>query len=297
MMALAGLPICILDLETERSAEDCRHCGQAENVHIRAPMIGDHPGVLRCFAGSTGPGFQALGWGNKAALGLNIGCYYDYRDSRMHWFDVHTLSDTMQHFVHTQPLLVSFNGIAFDFVLMRGLLRQEAERIRLNDTSTGIFARARGEDLTVDQAADYAQELVDLCDAFKALCATSYDILAEIWQVDPARKFEHGLNSLDVISRANGCGGKLSHGAEAPRRWARGEYAYVLNYCQDDVLKTKLLFEQIVETGLITRGDGYPIGLPAPMLPGDDQEPPEPVPLWAPEDGFNPLEDAPRYVP
>jgi hypothetical protein len=129
---------------------------------------------------------------------------------------------------------------------MRGLLRQKATSVQSpggNDT-------------------EWALELSRLCDSFKDLCATSYDILAEIWTIDPSRRFEHGLNSLDAISRVNRLGGKLSHGAEAPRRWANTEYAHVLNYCQDDVLKTKALFEQIMETGTILRGDGRPIVLP-----------------------------------
>lgn len=260
--------IIVLDLETARSAESCRHCGQSAGEHVRAPMIGGHPGVLRCYAGSTGPGFQELGWDNKAALGLSIGCYYDYGDARYHFFDVPTLAETMRHLVDRQPLLVSFNGIAFDFALMRALLRHQAEQVRLGDTSTGIFARSRGEDITIDQAADYAQKLVDLCDAFKTLCSQSYDILAEIWRVDPTRKFERGLNSLDAISRANGLGGKLSHGAEAPLRWARGEYAHVINYCQDDVHKTKALFERICEGEPLLRGDGQPITLPLPLGEG-----------------------------
>lgn len=250
--------ISVLDLETAKSAEDCRHCGQAEEGHVRAPMIGGHPGVLRCYAGSTGPGFQAIGWENKAALGLSIGCYYDYADTRCHFFDVHTLEETMRHLVQRQPLLVSFNGIAFDFPLMRGLLRQEAERIRLNDVPPGQEVR------TVDHAAEKAQALVDLCDAFKTLCATSYDILAEIWKADPTRKFEPGLNSLDVIATANGLGGKLSHGAQAPRDWQAGRYAQVCNYVMDDVYKTAALFEMICEGKPILRGDGLPITLPWP---------------------------------
>ena len=107
-----------------------------------------------------------------------------------------------------------------------------------------------------------AQDLRELCDTFKTLCATSYDILHEIWRVDPARKFEAGLNSLDAISQANGLGPKLSSGAQAPRDWQAGRYAQVIEYCMDDVWKTKALFERICAGEPILRGDGQPIVLP-----------------------------------
>ena len=240
----------ILDLETARSADDCRHCGQSqdaheENLYTGTPLV--CPGEYELPIGTPLPQFEAIGWNNKPALGLSIGAYWDYQDSRIHWFDEHTLAATVQLFVQRQPLLVSFNGIGFDFPLMRGLLRRQAEH---NGALSGIE--------------EPLPWLVALCDTFKAQCATSYDLLAEIWKVDPDRKFERGLNSLDAIAQANGLGAKLSHGAQAPRDWAAGRYADVLNYCADDVYKTKMLFEQIVEYGEILRGDGEPIALPAP---------------------------------
>lgn len=244
--------IIVLDLETAKSADDCWHCGQGREAHTNLTadfLLRSTQAVLSCGKGNTTV-FEPLGWGNKATLGLSIGCYYDYSDSRMHWFDAHTLEETLTHFVQTQPLLVSFNGIAFDFPLMCDILRLGADA--MNSPGHGGDAQS------------YAARLCALCDTFKDLYAASYDILAEIWRADPARKFTRWLNSLYAIAQANGLGGKLSHGAEAPRRWARGEHAHVLNYCQDDVLKTKALFEQIVETGVIKRGDGLLIGLSAP---------------------------------
>lgn len=221
--------IVVLDLETAKSADDCKHCGATARQHTLTTEY-------HCET------FEEIGWDNKAALGLSIGCYFDYRDSHIHWFDIHALEETMQKFVETQPLLVSFNGKSFDFPLMQACLTQ---------------------------IPNYPNWVVDrgiLEQNWQDLCAASYDILAEIWKVDPRSKFTRGLNSLNAISRANGLGDKLSHGAEAPRRWARGEYAHVLNYCQDDVLKTKALFEQIVTIEKILRGDHKPIILRSPFL-------------------------------
>jgi hypothetical protein len=224
---LAGANIVVLDLETARSADDCRLCGAASERHT--------PGV-------SGHAYEPLGWDRKVDLGLSIGCYYDYADDSLHWFDRVTLEATVRCLVTRQPLLVSFNGIGFDFPLMRGLLLRD-----------------------VEQYGPRERDLPGLCEQFQVLCAYSYDILAAIWQADPARKFERGLNSLGAISAANGYGTKALDGALAPRLWAQGRYAEVLNYCAGDVDKTRRLFEQIVATGQILRGDGRPLGLPPPV--------------------------------
>jgi predicted PolB exonuclease-like 3'-5' exonuclease len=144
--------------------------------------------------------------------------------------------------------MVSFNGIQFDFPLMRGILRRMLVEspLPISDPSQA--------------------DLNDLCNEFKSRAAQSYDILAEIWRVDPKRKFERGLNSLDAIAQANGLGAKLSNGAQAPRDWAAGRHADVVNYCADDIYKTMALFETICTTGQILRGDGKPIQLPIPAL-------------------------------
>ena len=244
---MAERHIVVLDLETAHSAEDCRHCGQPQTRHENLTAEGwpaGTPEVWKCRRDGTDL-FDPLGWGNKAALGLSIGCVYWYAGDRYEFFDVHTLAQTMRHVVDTQPLLVSFNGIAFDFPLMRGLLRQCAEALNDSDPGTAVW-------------------LEGICDAFQTLCATSYDLLAEIWQVDPARKFERGLHSLDAISQANGLGAKAMTGAQAPRLWQEGRYAEVLNYCQGDVRKTKALFELICAGKPILRGDGTPMTLPPP---------------------------------
>lgn len=258
-MNLTGQPICIIDLETARSADDCRHCGKDGMEHYA-------DGACEDWTGDRPPDtvhqFAPLGWNNTLALGLSIGCWFDYRDSRPHWFDEHTLEATMRHFVDTQPLLVSFNGIGFDFVLMWGLLRQHADEM-LEENIPDMSDEPPGSALARTKRQSTA--LVELCDAFKALCATSYDILAEIWRVDPDRKFGRSLNSLNALSQANGYGTKEMDGATAPRLWAQGRYAEVLNYCQGDVIKTRQLFEQIVDTGVILRGDRQPILLHNPF--------------------------------
>lgn len=129
-------------------------------------------------------------------------------------------------------------GVSFDFPLFRALLRQEAEQL-------GV------------------PELAVLCDQFKALCATGYDILQAVWQV-AGRSYERGLNSLDALCLANGLGQKTGHGAEAPRLWQQGRYAEVINYCQQDIVLTKALFELILtqQGTLKRRTDTITVALP-----------------------------------
>lgn len=246
-MDLDGLNIVVLDLETAISADDCRHCGKAEETHHSDGTCQSWEGFR---AQENARQFSPLGWNNKPALGLSIGCYYAYGDEQLHFFDRHTLAETMDGFVTSGCLLVSFNGIAFDFPLMRGLLRQEADTLRLSESAADLF---------------HSGTLVELCDRFKDLCSVSYDLLAEIWKVDPDGKFARGVNSLDAIAKANGLPGKAMTGAMAPHLWTQGRYAEVMNYCAADVAKTRWLFETVCRGQSILRGDGKPLVLPCPQ--------------------------------
>ena len=229
----------VLDLETAKSADDCQYCGKPESSHLSfADREICHPAVYPI--GST---FTPIGW-NKPALGLSIGCYYDSQDGIIHWFDVHTLQATVQHFVERQPLLASFNGVTFDFVLMRGLLRRHAETLPPEE----------------------AAPLIALCDTFKAHCAGSYDILAEVWKASPESRMAKGLNGLNSLAQANGLGGKTGSGVEAPRLWAAGRVAEVMNYCANDVYLTRALFDLVMLGEPIKRSDGSALLLPKPYM-------------------------------
>lgn len=228
---LEGQNILCLDLETAHSADDCRYCGHRERQH-------GTDGVANVTCPDGQHEFHAIGWNNHAALGLSIGCWFDYQDGLYHWFDPHTLEATMRLFLERQPLIVSFNGVGFDSQVMAALVPEPV-------TPDG------------EPASDFPA-------LWDGLWASSYDILARIWVVDPDNKFTPGLNRLGAISVANGYGAKEMDGAQAPRLWRAGHYAEVLEYCRSDVTKTKRLFEQIVQTGQLLRGDGKPIRLPLP---------------------------------
>lgn len=228
--------LIVLDLETLHSADDCEYCGVDMALH--------GPGDL-CATGKIG---RPLGWTHKAALGLSIGCYWDAESLRIHWFDDASLEATMRELVRRQPLMVSYNGIGFDFALMRAVLRERAA------SKAAESPLQRSPVLTLGV----------LCDQFTVLAARSYDILAEIWGVDPQGKFVKGLNSLDAVCAANGLVHKTGTGAQAPRDWQAGKWAQVLNYCQNDVYLTRDLFALLrAQDGTILRASG-PITLRRP---------------------------------
>lgn len=183
-----GLPICIVDIEVAHSPADV-----------------------------------PTGWNDKAALGLSIGAYYDYRDGLVHWFDRSVLAETVRSWVLDEVLLVSFNGIHFDFGVLAAVLF---------DAGDGALA----DDLTT-------------------LAANSYDILAEVWHIT-GRDYAKG-NSLDALCQVNNLGRKTGHGAHALRLWQEGRIAEVLNYCQNDVMLTKKLFELVAaQRGVLKRSAG-----------------------------------------
>jgi len=224
---LEGTNCIIFDTETKRSAQDCLRCGQEQGACV--PLPRDVPGSMHRF--------EPIGWDRKGVLGFSIGCFWDYQDQRLRFFDVWTLTETLQSWVDRQALLVSFNGETHDAPLLLASLQ------------------------------DGYDALQALSAAFYGLMLRGYDVLAAVWDADPLRKFGRGLNSLGALSVANGLGTKEMDGAMAPRLWAQGRHAEVANYVAGDVLKTKGLFELIVTQGSILRGDGLPLTLPRPLLP------------------------------
>ena len=66
-----------------------------------------------------------------------------------------------------------------------------------------------------------------------------YDILQEIWKVTGRCK----LGGLDGMCELNGIGGKTGHGALAPVHWQQGKIGNVIDYCCQDVMLTKKLFD------------------------------------------------------
>jgi len=84
--------VYVFDVECKYSADDCRHCGAQESQHLAAKACMAW-GEFRPL--ETVTQFEPLGWKNKSALGLSIGCAFSYDEQRIIWFDEHTLADIM----------------------------------------------------------------------------------------------------------------------------------------------------------------------------------------------------------
>lgn len=84
-----------------------------------------------------------------------------------------------------------------------------------------------------------------------------YDILREIWLSENLPETWVGTAQsgygLDDMALANGLGGKIGNGAEAPIDWQQGRLGKVITYCLDDVHKTLALYRIIQETGKLYR--------------------------------------------
>lgn len=178
--------------------------------------LDDHGMKRKCAPQSlSSPFYSKIGWDDHASLGLSIGCWYDYANDRYHYFDRSNLEATMHGFLARECLIVTYNGKTFDLPLM----------------ATVGFLQAPN---------------------WSSLSARSYDVLHEIWEADPTQHFQKG-NTLGAIAKTNGYGVKLESGAYAPELWRRGEHARVINYCTDDVWKTRMLFEQVCRGEAIRR--------------------------------------------
>lgn len=160
------------------------------------------------------------GWSNLLKLGLSIGCYFDYKYARFVWFDDNNIDKVIKHLVKRQPIIVSFNGDTFDFPLM------------------GKVFVSLGGDKNIEKS------FLDLT------AEKGFDIFTLIKRISKPVK---GAHNLDAICAANDCGKKRGDGAMAPKLWKNRKYAELFNYCQNDVIMTRLLFEKIVTNDYVVK--------------------------------------------
>jgi len=189
--------------------------------HVYGVLISMFEGLPICIVTT---GNTSLGVHSPADV-LSIGAYYDYRDGLVHWFDRYVLAETVRGWVWDEVLLVSFNGIGFDFAVVAAAL---------SDAGDGALAG----DLTT-------------------LAAQSDDFLAEVWHVtggDYAKR-----TSLSALCQAHNLDHKPGNGVHTPTRWCVGRIAKVLNDCQKDVMRAKKLFEMVATPrGVSQRQSIYP---------------------------------------
>ena len=156
------------------------------------------------------------GWHDHSGMGISVlGCY-NYATDEYRVFCEDNLHKFLE-LVDESDYVVGFNSARFDRKVVQAVLN-------CAESHADVFVRK------------------------------DYDILAEMWVssgLDPDKFYykTHGGFSLDDTCAANGLAPKRLNGALAPIMWQRGQRGTVIDYCLDDVIKTKKLFDAIMRDG------------------------------------------------
>ncbi|WP_157832906.1 ribonuclease H-like domain-containing protein [Thiolinea disciformis] len=161
------------------------------------------------------------GWKDFKNMGISVIGMYDYLDDRYRIF----CQDNFQAFAErldSARIVVDFNGYNFDKPLM--------------------------------EASGIPSLLLEGLDELEF--PYHYDILREIWKADGNDpdifdKNTHSGYGLDACAKANFDIKKTGHGAQAPIDWQEGRIGNVIDYCLNDVIITKRLFDRILKDGFI----------------------------------------------
>ena len=151
------------------------------------------------------------GWDDTHLMGISVACVYEYQSDRFRFYGT-TDREDLKNRLMLADRVTGFNTWNFDFPVIWGYSK-----------SQWIAA--------VD---------IDVRDTKELLKPRSNDLLRRIWiakDLDPDN-FDpktHGGVGLEAVTMQTLGVGKIGHGAEAPRQWARGEVLPVVTYCCDDV--------------------------------------------------------------
>lgn len=161
--------------------------------------------------GARDPGFDYCeGWHDHANMGISVIGAYDYFEDRYRVFCWDNFDEFFTLAAARAPL-VTFNGIGFDDKV-----------IACQPGCLGTF----------------------LPDAVR------YDLLREIWVAAGLSPTfggkSHGGFGLDAMAYENFGTRKTGNGALAPMLWQRGQIGKVVDYCLNDVLLTKMLYDRVL---------------------------------------------------
>lgn len=170
-------------------------------------------------------------WEDLENMGIACICAYDYLDDRYRVFMDDNIAE-FEKLLRNRKFLVGYNSDRFDNLLLE---------------ANSVSIKNRGPIKPEGQASLFADGSTEI---------KSYDILAEIWRsmgLDP-RIFNprtHGGTGLDVVAKANLGRGKIGNGANAAVLWQQGKKGEIVNYCLDDTMLTKSLFDLILKNGTL----------------------------------------------
>lgn len=144
------------------------------------------------------------GWASHDEMGISVGCAFDYRSMRYRVFMDDNIAELVDRLNEPDTLVVAFNHVGFDNKLLR---------------ASG-FALKPDNDLK-----NYDMMLVSKDGAGAA-----------------NEKFAKGFK-LDDHLKALGMPMKTGEGAIAPILWQEGKIGAVVDYCLNDVMVERMLFE------------------------------------------------------
>ena len=170
------------------------------------------------------------GWHDHAHMGISCLCAYDYVEDRYRVFMEDNLEDFFR-LCSKRELLIGFNNIRFDNLV-------------LNAHPFSLQMPIQDE--------------------------KCYDLLREVWVsagLGPTFVYPSHLGySLDAVCRRNNLGTKTGDGAMAPILWQRGNLGRVIDYCLNDIVLTKRLFDLAAAgSQIISPKDGRQLQLKHPL--------------------------------
>lgn len=159
------------------------------------------------------------GWRDFANMGVSVTGVYDYVDGRYRVFCKDNIAEFAK-LISERDLCVGFNSIPFDNELLK--------------------------------ASGWPYPLPEKC----------YDLLREIWAANnlgPEFNFKtHGGYGLDAVCEKNFGSRKSGEGALAPVLWQQGKIGAVIDYCLNDCLLEKQLFDAALRGDTIKNPKGGP---------------------------------------
>lgn len=158
------------------------------------------------------------GWASHDEMGISVGCAYDYRTGRYRVFMDDNLHELVDRLNEIATLVVAFNHINFDNKLLR------ATKIERSDKTIAV--------LKPDNELN------------------NYDMM-KISQAGAGKKDFKGF-SLDSHLQHLGLPLKTANGVLAPIWWQEGKIGAVVDYCLNDVMQERALFEHIIDNHYLT---------------------------------------------
>lgn len=165
------------------------------------------------------------GWASHDEMGISVGCAFDYRQMKYRVFMDDNIIQLVDRLNEPDTLVVAFNHINFDNILLRAVglpLKEDAE---LNN----------------------------------------YDMLLVSREGSGCNdKFAKGFKLDDHLHKLN-LPVKTANGANAPIMYKEGRLGELVDYCLNDVTVERYLFENMIKnekTACMYAADSYDIRLP-----------------------------------